>query len=159
MCGIHGVWHLDGRPADLARLRAAATAMRHRGPDDEGYLLADTRARRLVTCGGSDTDRRLVLPEMEAFSGERFDLAFAHRRLSILDLSPAGHQPMASADGDLWIAYNGEVYNYLELRDELRAAVIPRQQFQHLFPVGRRGEFQGANDRQRRLLLFEIGPQ
>ena len=122
MCGIHGLWHLDGRPADLARLRAAATAMRHRGPDDEGYLLADTRARRLVTCGGSDTDQRLALPEMEAFSGERFDLAFAHRRLSILDLSPAGHQPMASADGDLWIAYNGEVYNYLELRDELRAA-------------------------------------
>ena len=45
----------------------------------------------------------------------------AHARLSIIDLSPAGHQPMASADGDVWITYNGEIYNFAEIRGELEA--------------------------------------
>ena len=43
----------------------------------------------------------------------------AHARLSIIDLSPSGHQPMASADGTVWISYNGEVYNFAEIRQEL----------------------------------------
>src|SRR5712692_8507654 len=47
--------------------------------------------------------------------------ALAHARLSIIDLSPAGHQPIASAGGDVWLTYNGEVYNFNELRDELIA--------------------------------------
>lgn len=54
------------------------------------------------------------------FVDERVSLG--HNRLSIIDLSPRGHQPMANADGTLWITYNGEVYNYRELRDELRQA-------------------------------------
>jgi len=49
-------------------------------------------------------------------------VGFGFRRLSILDLSPAGHQPMYSADGQLVIVFNGEIYNYIELRDELQAA-------------------------------------
>jgi asparagine synthase (glutamine-hydrolysing) len=49
-------------------------------------------------------------------------VGFGFRRLSILDLSPAGHQPMSADDGQLVIVFNGEIYNYLELRDELRAA-------------------------------------
>src|SRR5579863_468252 len=47
--------------------------------------------------------------------------ALAHARLSIIDLSPAGHQPMASAGGEVWLTYNGEIYNFNELRDELAA--------------------------------------
>jgi len=66
--------------------------MVHRGPDDSGYYLAD------------DHDRQIGL---------------AHRRLSIIDLSPRGRQPMATTDGKLRIVYNGEVFNYRELRDEL----------------------------------------
>jgi asparagine synthase (glutamine-hydrolysing) len=49
-------------------------------------------------------------------------VALAHRRLAILDLSPAGHQPMTSSCGRLVLTYNGEIYNHAELRDELRAA-------------------------------------
>ena len=57
-------------------------------------------------------------------SGEWFDEAsgvgLGHRRLSIIDLSPAGHQPMTNRDGTLWISYNGEIYNFPELRNELQ---------------------------------------
>ena len=119
MCGILGVWHQDGRPVDLAALRSGLKRIRHRGPDDEGYLLANTKTGRAVQCGGADTDPRLSLPRIEEFLGERFDLVLAHRRLSIIDLSPAGHQPMASSDDAYWIIHNGEVYNYPELRMEL----------------------------------------
>src|SRR5690242_13794716 len=48
--------------------------------------------------------------------------ALAHARLSVIDLSPAGHQPIASMTGDVWLSYNGEVYNFAELRRELEAA-------------------------------------
>lgn len=121
MCGIFGIWHLDGRPVDLAMVRAATHRLRHRGPDDEGYLLVNTQSGRVVPCGGDDTDAALGLPPIAAFAGQPFDLALGFRRLAILDLSPAGHQPMASADGRYWIVYNGEIYNYLELRAELAA--------------------------------------
>jgi asparagine synthase (glutamine-hydrolysing) len=119
MCGIFGIWHRDGKPLDLLALHRATTSLRHRGPDDEGYLLVDTRSGHSVLCGGESTKAELGLPRLEEFAYERFDLALAFRRLSILDLSPAGHQPMASHDGRLWMIFNGEVYNYVELRQEL----------------------------------------
>src|SRR5271165_2168476 len=52
-------------------------------------------------------------------------VGLAHARLSIIDLSPAAHQPMASADGTVWITYNGEVYNFAEVRNELKALGYP----------------------------------
>jgi asparagine synthase (glutamine-hydrolysing) len=121
MCGIFGIWHTDGRPVDLAALRRATTALRHRGPDDEGYLLVDTRAGRVELCGGPRTPDALALPPLDRFQGEAFNLALGFRRLAILDLSPAGHQPMSSPDRRHWLIFNGEIYNYLELRDDLAA--------------------------------------
>src|SRR5690349_9267489 len=80
MCGIFGIWSLNGEPVDLTRLHAATNAIRHRGPDDEGYLLVDTRGGRAASCAGLDTDRRLRLPPLDHFKSDSFDLAFGFRR-------------------------------------------------------------------------------
>jgi asparagine synthase (glutamine-hydrolysing) len=119
MCGISGIWHFNNHAIEMEAIERATRRLRHRGPDDEGYLLVNTRTNRKALCAGSDTTRELDLPTIGQFKDDEFDLALGFRRLSILDLSPAGHQPMASADGKCWIIYNGEIYNYLELREEL----------------------------------------
>jgi asparagine synthase (glutamine-hydrolysing) len=121
MCGIYGIWHRDGQPVELPNLQQATATLHHRGPDDEGYLLVDPKRDQLFHCGGSDSYERLHLPPLATFADAQVELAFGFRRLAILDLSPAGHQPMASGDGRYWIIYNGEVYNYVELRQELQA--------------------------------------
>ena len=121
MCGILGVLQAGGESVDLAAVRRGSYLLRHRGPDDEGYLLVDTGAGTATPCAGEDTDRLLDLPAVSERADGHYDLVLAHRRLSILDLSTAGHQPMQSHDGRCWIVYNGEIYNYLELRRELEA--------------------------------------
>ncbi len=118
MCAIAG---LLASPANLQQsIRRMTGLMSHRGPDDEGFLLRGQAGIRLF--GGTDGS-----PGTAASSAQAIDsfpdawLALGHRRLSILDLSPLGHQPM-SYQGRYWLIYNGEVYNYIELRMELEAA-------------------------------------
>ncbi|MDQ2810183.1 MAG: asparagine synthase (glutamine-hydrolyzing) [Chloroflexota bacterium] len=125
MCGIFGIWHHDERAVDLGAVERATSALRHRGPDDEGYLLVETRTGRTTLCGGPATPPALDLPRLSTFAGDHFDLALGFRRLAILDLSPAGHQPMPSPDRRHWLIFNGEIYNYLELRAELQALGHP----------------------------------
>lgn len=105
MCGINGIWHTDGRTVNSGILKTATRLQAHRGPDDEGFLWFDTRS------GAYTENDPCDLPA---------DLALGFRRLAILDLSPIGHQPMRSENGDFWIVFNGEIYNYLELRHELQ---------------------------------------
>jgi asparagine synthase (glutamine-hydrolysing) len=119
MCGIYGEWNLSGAAVRPSAVQRATTLLRHRGPDDEGYLLGNTSESRYLPCGGAETTEAMGLPRIEQFRTEPFDFAFGFRRLSILDLSPLGHQPMASSDGRLWLIFNGEIYNYRELRAEL----------------------------------------
>jgi len=107
MCGIAGYFDVRDQ-ATVERTRAMTDRLQHRGPNAEGCLLVDSRARRTWSGRG------------ERPAGT-FDLALGHRRLSILDLSDAGVQPMASPGGNHWLVFNGEIYNYLELREELRA--------------------------------------
>jgi asparagine synthase (glutamine-hydrolysing) len=101
MCGIAGF--CGERPLPRSLLAAMNATIRHRGPDDEGVWIAGPAAR-----GGWTNS-----------SGE---IGLAQRRLSIIDLSPAGHGPMANDDESLWITYNGEVYNFREIRRELESA-------------------------------------
>jgi asparagine synthase (glutamine-hydrolysing) len=90
MCGIAGMLYRDGRTPEEQVLRRMAAAMRHRGPDGQGWH----RAR---------------------------NLGLVHTRLSILDLSEAGSQPMFLPDKSLAVTFNGEIYNFIELRKELEA--------------------------------------
>ena len=119
MCGIFGVWNVDDGAVDLSALIASLKTIRHRGPDDEGYLLIDTDNKEAVPCLGADSESQGKFPRIEQIFTPKFNAAFGFRRLSILDLSPSGHQPMSNADGSLWIVFNGEIYNYIELRNEL----------------------------------------
>jgi asparagine synthase (glutamine-hydrolysing) len=97
--------------------------MRHRGPDDEGYVTV----QRNGVCQqyvGPDTPadvRRFCPVARRVIDGFRTEtiVALGHRRLSVVDLSAAGHQPMSYADERFWIVYNGEIYNHSELRVEL----------------------------------------
>ncbi len=113
-----------------ADLSAMADEVRHRGPDGEGYVLFEGATLRARCAAGADTPpgagRGLGYSPsgLIAAPGGRESVvaALGHRRLAIIDLSPAGHQPMCTADGRYWITYNGEVYNYVELRAELEQA-------------------------------------
>ncbi len=96
-------------------------AIRHRGPDDEGYLLVGSRSGAVCLGRGRDSHPAAPGVDLKSIDTAPFDVAFGHRRLSILDLSVGGHQPMSSRDGRFWITYNGEIYNYIELRMELES--------------------------------------
>ena len=120
MCGIAGVWKLDGSLLGASDLRPLLDRMRHRGPDDEGCLVIESATGKATPLAGPHTPAELGLDQGDA-SPARGDLVLGHRRLSIVDLSPRGHQPMSTPDGKMWITFNGEVYNYIELRAELQA--------------------------------------
>jgi asparagine synthase (glutamine-hydrolysing) len=126
MCGIAGILSLRGQRVAFSSIALMTGAMRHRGPDDEGLVFFG-RNGDIACYGGQDTPEsvykgRLPYHPDQLYDGKYPDnafLAFGHRRLSIIDLSPSGHQPMSTEDGRYWITYNGEVYNYLELKREL----------------------------------------
>jgi len=115
----------DGEGIDLSALALATGDLRHRGPDDEGYLVGSTARGQALSLGGPDTDASLCLAHLGAKAPFPADLALGFRRLAVLDPSAAGHQPMASTDGRLWIVFNGEIYNHPELRRELEKDGYP----------------------------------
>ena len=111
MCGIFGVWNFHG--VNGHTLRSVSSILRHRGPDDEGYLLV--QEGQPLSFGGDDTALENLEPIPDDIPTPN---ALLHRRLSILDLSPKGHQPMRHEHRDIHITFNGEIYNFQELRDQ-----------------------------------------
>ena len=121
MCGILCSWQRNLQPVAALILKKGVENLRHRGPDDEGYVLINSHTSEWVACRGENTDGRLALPDLDQMNSRSYDLALGQTRLSILDLSPAGHQPMSSPDGRLHLVFNGEIYNFQEIRLELQA--------------------------------------
>ncbi len=115
MCGIVGFWdkRQEGREENVSQLQGMCNTLITRGPDDAGY-----------------------------WHGENDAIYLGHRRLSVIDLSSAGHQPMKSANGQYTIVFNGEIYNHRTLREELE------QNFKNI-------KWKGASDTETLLVGFE----
>lgn len=123
MCGIAAILRASSGET-LSRIRAMTDLVRHRGPDGEGFAIIGQETRGF---GGPDTPSNLFganlpyAPERTFVIAPTSHSALGHRRLSIVDLSLAGHQPMCDSQKRYWITYNGEIYNYVELRRELES--------------------------------------
>lgn len=124
MCGIAAL--IGVKDSHAGHLHAMATLVAHRGPDGEGFALGDSDKVRFYH---GEVDYSAGTAAFHHFPSQSiphdstaWSWGLAHRRLGIIDLSPSGHQPMATPDLRCVITYNGEIYNYLELRQELEQA-------------------------------------
>jgi asparagine synthase (glutamine-hydrolysing) len=108
MCGVCGVVGLNNQRIDPELVRRMCRILAHRGPDDEGVVFIN---------GNRFTELKAI--DNLSFIEKGHQVALGHRRLSIIDLSEAGHQPMCNEDKTIWIVLNGEIYNFQDLRLEL----------------------------------------
>lgn len=122
MCGITGIASISGtQKIDFNHLKEMNSKIVHRGPDDEGYLLFNLPERSARAFGGEDSSSGSAGP-LERYKGVyQAQLGFGFRRLPTLELSFSGHQPMLDEELALAIIFNGEIYNHVELREELVA--------------------------------------
>lgn len=128
MCGISALFSSCVQ-FSASLVKAMSDVIKHRGPDDEGFYLLFGDDGSSEICGGGDTPldvyraswKYCPKKEIGQVGSRQCLVALGHRRLSIIDLSSAGHQPMCLPDRPLWITYNGEIYNFIEIREELVA--------------------------------------
>lgn len=126
MCGISGIISIR-KKGFVVDLIAMNDIINYRGPDDEGFVLLNDK--NILVAGGPDTPESTWLEEsfylpknlIDSNYSEDIAIGFGHRRLSILDLSPKGHQPMCDDTERYWITFNGEIYNFLEIKVQLQA--------------------------------------
>lgn len=123
MCGITGIILKNSQRDPVASILQMNDAIRHRGPDGEGFVSTDFH--QIVPCyrqqdPGYQRKDLAFIPKHALPSAPPAKLVFGHRRLAIIDLSETGHQPMCNVSGDHWIVFNGEIYNYIEIRNELK---------------------------------------
>lgn len=108
MCGISGIFSRQGN-IDKAIIKSMNDCIAHRGPDDEGFLAYSSETKKTYELN-STTFRDF---------NESANLYLGQRRLSIIDTSEAGHEPFADPDSKYFLTFNGEIYNYIELREDL----------------------------------------
>ena len=125
MCGIGGIINYNSLSINQEAIHHLSVAIKHRGPDDEGYFLINETDNFVTAYGDSTPEnvRKSNLPFAPKKHikeiNEPFDITLIHRRLAIIDTTASGHQPMSN-NQRLWITYNGELYNYIELREYLQ---------------------------------------
>ena len=120
MCGFCGIYSLH-EAVDFCLLKSMNKLIKHRGPDDEGYLQINTNSGMITHLAGEDSIFEIKKALHAQAPDPQANLGMGFRRLSILDLSAKAHQPMSLVEQGLSIVFNGEIYNYLELREELRS--------------------------------------
>lgn len=130
MCGIAGIFNFNNQPVDIATLQRMTDAQRHRGPDDQGIRLFSLCRQQSVEVKPGDTST----------SNEHLEGGVGFNRLSILDLSANGHQPMCNSTGRICITINGEIYNAFDYKAELESAGF---------------RFRGSSDTEVALYLYE----
>lgn len=126
MCGIAGIISKTNNVSIKDTVFAMSKTIKHRGPDGEGFVFFNSN--HCSAAFSNETPLVNIQNNQLPFNpnisineiGNDFNIAFAHRRLSIIDLSASGHQPMCDNDKQYWITFNGEIFNYLELREELK---------------------------------------
>lgn len=125
MCGIAGIFNPPGRSLPLNLIKRVSNSIKHRGDDDEGICFIDSinDSFSSFSCDDSDPEIKGLLPNQNNFK-DYFDICLIHRRFSIIDLSVNGHQPFLDSEKKFAICFNGEIYNYVEVREELEGKGI-----------------------------------
>lgn len=127
MCGISGFVDFSEKPnkVKFEWIQSMNNALAHRGPDDEGYVSFNESSLQATSFSGSKTiSFTSSLPftpsqPIQSFPEQNQSVFFAHRRLAIRELSEKGHQPMCNPQKNIWLVYNGEIFNSQELKQEL----------------------------------------
>jgi asparagine synthase (glutamine-hydrolysing) len=115
LCGIAGIVNIEGHPVDPGLLFRMTKVLSHRGPDDRGHVLINSSIEKDRGLSYLEFDD----PEEILLDYNTFSVGLGHRRLSIIDLSKSARQPLSNEDRTIWIIFNGEIYNFLDLRKEL----------------------------------------
>ena len=115
MCGIAGIINLHQKKENALSLEQMTKSLKHRGPDDEGYMLFTNKSELFF-----GDDSRVKTPNhIKTANNISFKVGFGFRQLKIIDLSEKSHQPLTDVSNNFWIIFNGELYNYKEIRHEL----------------------------------------
>lgn len=122
MCGFAALIGRSGKRVSPTLLKRMNDRIAHRGPDDEGYLFINRRDSTYRAHSGPQSPQAVqeALPALSLAADNYAEIGLAHRRFSILDLSPRGHQPMMDGTQTVAVSFNGEIYNYIEVREELQ---------------------------------------